>query len=118
MTTPTPAYEFFRVEGWGNLFVKIGDGLLSQACEECRRPNADCLCREARRKEMAEEEEQRKQFFATLPRKMTKEEIYANQFTRSEARHLFEFKRPDAAGATVNRHSDGTNNLRFRCYKE
>ena len=111
----TPAYEFFRIEGWGNLFVKIGDGLLTMACKDCRRPTADCMCLEESRKRheaaLAKDE-----FIASLPRKMTEAQIRENEHTKHYARGLFDFER-GWAGAWVRKDKNNAHALTFTRYK-
>jgi hypothetical protein len=119
MTSSAPAYEFFRIEGWGNLFIRIGDGLLTMACEDCRRPTADCLCLKKVRAEQEEQTKRKQEFIASLPRKMTKTEIEENEHTRCSARGLFGTGDSDYgwAGAWVRKDKTNPYSFTFSRYK-
>lgn len=95
------------------LFVKIGDGLIARACKECRHPQKECLCYIKRSEEHTARLAEKVKFIATLPRKMTKEEIYANPHTHSEARGLFEFG-GEWEGAVVMKKKDNPYSIAFR----
>ena len=100
------------------LYIKVGEGKICRACVKCRQARANCVCRAEEAKRQDERMKKQAEFLATLPRKMTKEEILTNEYTRHEAKKLFQGEEAvQWVGAVVSQKKDGSWSLAYRRLK-
>jgi len=100
------------------LYIKVGEGRICRACEKCRQARANCVCRADEETRYQERMKRQQEFLATLPRKMTKEEILANEYTSHDAKKLFQGEEAmQWIGAVVSQKKDGSWALAYRRLK-